>query len=133
LNSGHLKPLCQPFLWCFFRERVSGTICLDWLRTAILLISVYWVARITGVSHQRPAYHFLRGEIDCEKDSSFSANNHFLSQSIWSQKSEGWKVTMYMNVLHKLLCKNSVYQCQALLVRQKQVKITVGIFFVTGR
>jgi hypothetical protein len=29
------------------------TICLDWVRILILLIS--WVARITGVNHQCPA------------------------------------------------------------------------------
>jgi hypothetical protein len=31
----------------------------DWLRTAILLISASWVARITGVSDQYPATFFL--------------------------------------------------------------------------
>jgi hypothetical protein len=37
------------------RDRVSQTICLGWLRTMFLLISASWVARITGVSHCRPA------------------------------------------------------------------------------
>jgi hypothetical protein len=32
-----------------------GTICLGWLQTAILLISLSWIARITGVSHWRLA------------------------------------------------------------------------------
>jgi hypothetical protein len=36
---------------CFFRSRISQTICLCWLRAMILLISASWVARITGVSH----------------------------------------------------------------------------------
>jgi hypothetical protein len=31
------------------------TICLGWLQTEVLLISVSWVARITGVSHWHPA------------------------------------------------------------------------------
>jgi hypothetical protein len=37
----HIEPLHQPF-FCkafFFRDRVSRTICLDWLQTAILLVS----------------------------------------------------------------------------------------------
>jgi hypothetical protein len=34
----------------------TQTICLDWLGTSILLISASWIARITGVSHQCPAY-----------------------------------------------------------------------------
>jgi hypothetical protein len=43
-----------PFLWGFFWDRVSN-VCPVWLRTAILLISASWVARIIGVSHQCPA------------------------------------------------------------------------------
>jgi hypothetical protein len=39
-------------LWRVFQDRISWTICLGWLWTAILLISVSWVARIRGVSHQ---------------------------------------------------------------------------------
>jgi hypothetical protein len=39
----------------FFWDRVSPTICLDWLRTMILLIFASWVARITGVRHWHPA------------------------------------------------------------------------------
>jgi hypothetical protein len=37
----------------------SQTICPGWLQTAILLISASWVARIRGISHQRPAQLFL--------------------------------------------------------------------------
>jgi hypothetical protein len=37
--------------WVFFQDRVSTTICLGWLPTTILLISISWVARIIGVSH----------------------------------------------------------------------------------
>jgi hypothetical protein len=35
----HLETLCQPFLWWIFPYRVSWTIYLCWLQTAILLIS----------------------------------------------------------------------------------------------
>jgi hypothetical protein len=45
----HLKPLYQPFFVMVVFDRVSWTIC--WLQTAIFLISVSWVARITGMSH----------------------------------------------------------------------------------
>jgi hypothetical protein len=38
------------FVGCF-QDRVSWTICSDWLWTAILLISASWAARITDVSH----------------------------------------------------------------------------------
>jgi hypothetical protein len=35
------------------------TICLVWLRTMILLISAFWVGKITGVSPQHPASFYL--------------------------------------------------------------------------
>jgi hypothetical protein len=44
-----------PIFVKVFWDRVSWTTCLGWLQTMILLISASWVARITGVSHQRPA------------------------------------------------------------------------------
>jgi hypothetical protein len=55
LNSGPTPCASLPALFCegFFWDRGSQTICLGWLQTAILLISAFWVARITGVSHQR--------------------------------------------------------------------------------
>jgi hypothetical protein len=37
-----------------FQDRVSQTIFPGWLQTVIFLISVSWVARITGVSHWHP-------------------------------------------------------------------------------
>jgi hypothetical protein len=40
------------FLWRVFQDRVSPTICPGCLWTTILLISTFWVARITRVSHQ---------------------------------------------------------------------------------
>jgi hypothetical protein len=49
----HLKPLhqlCDRFFW----DPVSGTICVGWLHTTVLLISASWVARITGLSHWYP-------------------------------------------------------------------------------
>jgi hypothetical protein len=50
-TSGHSV---SPFLWFFFRDRVSQTICLGWLWTSILLISASWVVMIIGVSHWCP-------------------------------------------------------------------------------
>jgi hypothetical protein len=53
LNSGP-SPWATPpalFLWTFFWDRVSWTICPTWLQTVILLISASWIARITGASH----------------------------------------------------------------------------------
>jgi hypothetical protein len=47
----------SPFCVGYFPD-VSWTICLrlqGWLRTPVLLISVSWVARITGLSHRCPA------------------------------------------------------------------------------
>jgi hypothetical protein len=43
----------------FFWDRVSWTISLGWLWTAILLISASWVAKIIWVSHQCPAHFFV--------------------------------------------------------------------------
>jgi hypothetical protein len=42
---------CIGNIW----DRVSWAICLGWLWTTILLISVSWVARIIGVSQQHLA------------------------------------------------------------------------------
>jgi hypothetical protein len=53
LNSGP-SPWATPsalFLWRIFRDRISWTICPAWPWTTILLISAFWVARITNVSH----------------------------------------------------------------------------------
>jgi hypothetical protein len=41
----------SPFLDRIFQDRVSRTVCLDWLWTSILLVSASQVARITGMSH----------------------------------------------------------------------------------
>jgi hypothetical protein len=52
----HLEPLHQPcFYDGFFQDRVSRTICLDWHRTMIFLISASRVARIISMSHWCPA------------------------------------------------------------------------------
>jgi hypothetical protein len=44
---------CDRVFW----DRVSWTICSVWLLTAILLISASWASRVSGVSHQHPAYY----------------------------------------------------------------------------
>jgi hypothetical protein len=49
-QSLHLELLRQPFFVKGFWDRTSGTICLGWLWTSILLISASWVAGITGVT-----------------------------------------------------------------------------------
>jgi hypothetical protein len=49
----HLSHSTSPFCAGFFQDRVSHPICLDRLRTLILLISASWVARIT--KHEPPA------------------------------------------------------------------------------
>jgi hypothetical protein len=63
LNSGP-SPWATPpalFLWRVF-EISAWTVCPGWLQNMILLISDYWVARITGVSHWHLAnfLHFIR-------------------------------------------------------------------------
>jgi hypothetical protein len=45
----------------FFQDRVSWTICLDWLQTTILVISASWVARTTGKSHRLLLYSTHQG------------------------------------------------------------------------
>jgi hypothetical protein len=56
LDSRSTPWATPPTLFCdgLFWDRVSRTVCLDWLQTPILLIFVSWVARITGVSHRLP-------------------------------------------------------------------------------
>jgi hypothetical protein len=51
-----LDPLCQTFFLAgFFKIGSCKLFAQGWLPTSILfLISAYWVARITGVSHQCP-------------------------------------------------------------------------------
>jgi hypothetical protein len=55
LRAYTLSPSTSSFCdFCFFHDRVLWTIFLGWLRTAILLISTAWIARIIGVSHWCP-------------------------------------------------------------------------------
>jgi hypothetical protein len=55
-NGLHLEPLHQSFfLMGFSRYGFKNYIAWVWLQTVILLISDSWEARITGVSHPRPA------------------------------------------------------------------------------
>jgi hypothetical protein len=55
-NSGPSSSvtLTTLLLWRVFQDRVSQTLCPDWLWTAILLISATWIARIIGMSHRCP-------------------------------------------------------------------------------
>jgi hypothetical protein len=52
LDSGPTPWFTPPALFCdgYFWDRALRTIYLVWLWTTILLISAFWVARITGVS-----------------------------------------------------------------------------------
>jgi hypothetical protein len=62
LNSGLSPGVTTPaqYFVIGFLEIFSWTICLGWLKTAILLVSASWVAGIAGVSHQYPEIsHFL--------------------------------------------------------------------------
>jgi hypothetical protein len=46
----------SPFLgWVFFKIGSCELFAQDWLQITILLISAFWVARITSMSHQHPA------------------------------------------------------------------------------
>jgi hypothetical protein len=62
-KSGSTPQATPPAHFCdgVFQDRVSQTICLGWLWTTIPLISVSWVARITGLSHwtQLKCDHFF--------------------------------------------------------------------------
>jgi hypothetical protein len=42
----------------YFQDRVLWTLCLDWPWTSILLISASWEAKMTGLTHWRPASLF---------------------------------------------------------------------------
>jgi hypothetical protein len=72
-SSYSLSHSTSPFCVKYFRDRISWTICLGWLRTIIILIPVSWVARITDVSHWRPAllslkslfFHFFLSSSQC--------------------------------------------------------------------
>jgi hypothetical protein len=67
-RSTHWATLSAPFLWWVFKDRVSWTICLGWLQTAILLISASWVAGITGMSCRHTAEIlsiFMPTSLDC--------------------------------------------------------------------
>jgi hypothetical protein len=46
----HLEPLHQPFLQWNFWDSISQAIYPVWVWTEILLFSVSWVARVTGMS-----------------------------------------------------------------------------------
>jgi hypothetical protein len=51
-RSSNTSAIPPDLFWVeCFRDRVSETIYPGWLWTTILLISVSWVARVTGISH----------------------------------------------------------------------------------
>jgi hypothetical protein len=56
LNSRSSPWATPPVLFCegFVQDRVSQTIFLDWLPTAILLISASWIARIYRLRYWLP-------------------------------------------------------------------------------
>jgi hypothetical protein len=47
------------FVMGFFWGRILWTVCIGWLCTLILLISIFWIARIIGVNHRDPALYLL--------------------------------------------------------------------------
>jgi hypothetical protein len=58
LRAYTLSHSTRLFLWKFSLDRVLQIICLGWLQTTILLISVSWVAMIAGLSHQHLAISY---------------------------------------------------------------------------
>jgi hypothetical protein len=56
----------SPVFSGYCRDGVSWTICMGWLQTMILLISVFQEARFTGVSQQHMAiWQFLKVFLQC--------------------------------------------------------------------
>jgi hypothetical protein len=78
----HLDPLHQNFLMHFIKIGFLELFALGWLWTTVLLISASWVARITGMSHQRLDVFFSFRNVVCffrswtpwEKSSLYSFN-----------------------------------------------------------
>jgi hypothetical protein len=90
----HLQPFHQAFfVRGFFQDRISRTIYVGWLWTAILLISASWVGRITDVSHWSPA----QAETF---NLHFAKNLHTTTGHIWRQRSDN-KSTKTRNPLFK--------------------------------
>jgi hypothetical protein len=86
----HFEPLHQPF-FCerFFSRWILWTICPGWLRTMILLISASWVARVTGVSHLRPALLWF-----------------WIFYSVATLKQSDFEITISMHKLNKEISVN---------------------------
>jgi hypothetical protein len=58
----HLRHSTSPFICVcveYFWDRVSLTISLGWPWTVILLSSVFWVARVTGMGRQHQPIFYL--------------------------------------------------------------------------
>jgi hypothetical protein len=86
LNSGPSPWTTAPALFCeaFFKIESRETIFLGWLQTTILLISASWVARITGVGHQRSAVCLFWDKI-----------------LLWSPGWSGLELTIFLPLLPK--------------------------------
>jgi hypothetical protein len=85
LNTGTKPWANPPILFCngFFQDRVLQTICPGWPQTSLLLIFASWVARITGVSHQPPAWRiFLVCKISYFSVLCYFCINHILTKGI---------------------------------------------------
>jgi hypothetical protein len=93
----HLSHSTSPFLWRVFEIGSLGTICLGWFQTEIFLISVPWIAGITGVSHQSLALAV------------FDTGSFYVAQA-------GLELEILM--LQPIECRNHKYvpTCQALLI-----------------
>jgi hypothetical protein len=84
-HSYRLSHSTSSFLWwVFFVKIESRTICPGWFWTMILLISASWVARITGVSPQRPTRQ-------CILNSKTVSQVGLRSQSQAVLCAEGWR------------------------------------------
>jgi hypothetical protein len=90
LNSGPVPWATPPG---FFQDRVS---CPGWFQSAVFLISASWVARITDMSHQHPAFYgnpettiqlndfrsrvlFCKGRLLCDQSNNISKDLYFVS------------------------------------------------------
>jgi hypothetical protein len=90
----------------FFQDRVSWTICRGWLQTAILLISAFWVARITGMSYSAwPQYYFL-------KRLSFSLSLHFCWKSV---------ILLWVGLFWTPFCSFDLFVCLYVIITQSQI------------
>jgi hypothetical protein len=75
----------------YFQDRVLQTICLGWPQTAILLISAFWVARITAMSHGHSAIlASLQKSTEWKKNQVLERGRHYIVCKIF------WRVDSQM-------------------------------------